>query len=582
MASSIAFVGAGPTTLYTLAALLRRSGSGFAVTIYEDQPAAGPGTPYRPGWNDPAMLSNIASIEIPPLAETLLGWMRRQPEPDLRAMGMDPCEIDERAFVPRVVLGAYFREQFDALVAQGRAKGIVIDVRTRSRVIDVANRPQGMLLTVASAAGVRETLFEHVVLATGHQWPSQQEVRPGYFLSPWPATALGRIGPSEVGIRGTSLSGIDVAMTLAVQYGEFDRADEGLVYRPQSGSEGFRMTMMSRKGLLPEADFFFQVPYAPLAVCTVEAVKRLAAEGEGDLLDRVFELFRRELILADPGYADAMSLEEATLEAFSERYFADRAAAGPFEWARVNLAEARSNHVAGVTVAWRYAILRMHDVVAMIVPRLAGAQFERFNRHLKPVFVDDYGAAPHESIERLLALHHAGKLEISALGDDYSIDTHCEGGGAVVEIGDDRRHFPAFIEAVGQRPLTALQFPFLSLLEQGIVRDEVMTEASGVSRGIVIDDLFRPMAEGIPADRLFCLGLPFIMGRHPFVQGITSSHEMGEIVGQALAAAIGEKGQSAVRPSPDMIDASAARGLSRRPDQISGHESSGRHRNAWV
>lgn len=38
--------------------------------------------------------------------------------------------------------------------------------------------------------------------------------------------------------------------------------------------------------------------------------------------------------------------------------------------------------------------------------------------------------------------------------------------------------------------------------------------------------------------RAIVLSLPFILGRHPFIQGITSSHEMGAVVGTALAAAI--------------------------------------------
>jgi hypothetical protein len=37
------------------------------------------------------------------------------------------------------------------------------------------------------------------------------------------------------------------------------------------------------------------------------------------------------------------------------------------------------------------------------------------------------------------------------------------------------------------------------------------------------------------AGRIFCLSIPFILSRHPFTQGITSSHEMGVIVGAALA-----------------------------------------------
>jgi hypothetical protein len=34
------------------------------------------------------------------------------------------------------------------------------------------------------------------------------------------------------------------------------------------------------------------------------------------------------------------------------------------------------------------------------------------------------------------------------------------------------------------------------------------------------------------------LSLPFILGRHPFHQGITSSHEMGVLVGARLAAVL--------------------------------------------
>lgn len=549
MRSSIAFVGAGPTTLYTLAALLSRATRGFAVTIFEEQATAGLGAPYRPGWNDPAMLANIASIEIPPLTETLLAWLERKSSPELDALGIDRRDIDERAFLPRVVLGQYFRDQFDALVLQARASGAEIEIRTGCRVIDVANARDGMVVTVAPRRGaLHPMLFDHVVLATGHQWPSEQQVRPGYFLSPWPAATLAAIPPVDIGLRGSSLTAIDAAVALAGAHGAFVRTDAGLTYEPAPATDGFALTMMSRKGLLPEADFFFPVPHTSLSICTEEAIDRLIATGDDDLLDAAFDLFKRELMAIDPAYGEAKGLVDATLEAFSERYFAERADADPFDWAEANLAEARANHAARITVPWRYAILQMHEVFAGVAPHLDGPQFERFARFLKPVFVDDYGAVPHESIERLLALHRAGKLTILALGDDYRIDTHRPEGGVMLLRGAERRHFPVFIEAMGQRPLSALQFPFLSLIEQGIVRDEISSGACGASRGIAINDVFHPVADNLPADRLFCLSLPFIMGRHPFIQGITSSHEMGEIVGQALSRIIGE--QTHAHPTP--------------------------------
>ncbi|OJU09274.1 MAG: FAD-dependent oxidoreductase [Caulobacterales bacterium 68-7] len=537
MTVSIAFIGAGPTTRYSLAALLDRVRDGVAVTVFEDQAAVGLGTPYRPGWNDPAMLCNIASIEIPPLTETLLAWLERQTASSLAAMGVEPGDMHERGFIPRVALGRYFGDQFARLVERARRRGVRVNLRTRTRVSDVAHVDEGVLLTIAPRRGfVDRMLFDHAVLATGHQWPTEQQVRPGYFLSPWPASGLAAIPPIQIGIRGSSLTAIDAAVAVANLHGTFVRNDRGLSYTPHAGTEAFAITMMSRKGLLPEADFYFPLPGEPLEICTRDAVER-AIERGGDLLEETFELFRREMMRLDPAYAQATGLAAATLEVFHDRYFAARAEADPFVWAEANLLEAKRNHAARITVPWRYAILRMHEIVGMIVPHLDAQQFDRFNRFFKPIFVDDYGAVPHESIERLLALHWAGKLDVLALGETYRIDAHRPEGGAVVHRDSAQRHFPVFIEATGQRPLEAIQFPFLSLLEQGVVRDEPNVDGDA-ARGISVDDAFRPIVDGMPLDRLFCLGIPFLMGKHPFVQGITSSHEMGEIVGEALARAV--------------------------------------------
>ncbi|RZJ93907.1 MAG: FAD-dependent oxidoreductase [Brevundimonas sp.] len=543
--SSIAFVGAGPTTLYALKTLLAHDVRGARITLFEAQDTAGVGTPYRPGWNDPAMLSNIASAEIPPVTETLLGWLQSQPAAELADLGVDIGRIDDRAFVPRVVLGRYFQSQLTVLAERARAAGVRLDIRTGCRVVDAANRPEGLELTIRPPVGaVETTLFDHVVLATGHQWPSRQEVRPGYFASPWPATALADVPATEVGLRGSSLTAIDVAVALAGRHGAFVRRGPQLVYEPAPGTEAFRVTMMSRKGVLPEADFYFPLPHGPLQVFTEAALRARADEGSAGLLDAVFALFKAELQRVDPDYVASVGLADATLEAFGEAYFEARTHTDPFVWAAANLAEARANHAARRTVAWRDAILRMHEVAAVIVPHLDARDFQRFNQHLKPVFVDAYAAVPHESVERMLALHAAGKLRVVALGDDHVIDTRrAEGGAALIE-GDQVQHFPIFIEATGQRPLGAIQFPFLSLLEQGVIRDDPAGDPDAASRGILIDDAFHPVAGGLPDDRLFCLSLPFILGRHPFAQGVTSSHQMGETVGRRLAQALARRGDA--------------------------------------
>jgi uncharacterized NAD(P)/FAD-binding protein YdhS len=550
---SIAFVGAGPTTIYTLCALLGALAGAVEVVIYEDQPRAGLGTPYRPGWNDPAMLSNIASIEIPPIEETLIAWLGRQPRARLVRLGIDPDEIDDHAFYPRVALGEYFLDQFNGLIARARDQGVSVEIATYCRVTDIAAEADGLRLSVAPKVGTpTERSFDQVVIATGHQWPEEPEVRPGYFLSPWPATALQRIPASRIGIRGSSLTAIDAAVALAVAHGSFLETDGTAIdYRINPGNEALSITMMSRKGLLPEADFYHPVPYEPLAICTPDAIARLIETDCPTLLDSAYDLFRQELAHADPDYATRIGLAALPLEDFAEHYFAERVSTDPFEWAARNLAEARADHETQTTVPWRYAILRMHEVLASIVPHLDVEALEQFNLHLKPVFVDEYATVPHLSIERLLALHRAGRLAVAALGPNHRVNTHGDAPGAIVTIDGDRQQFPVFIDATGQRPLAVEDFPFQSLIDQGVVRNAEASEPNA-PKGVTVDEHFHPVSESLAARRLFCLSIPFILGRHPFIQGITSSHEMGEVVGARLAQAIADgadAGPSETAPS---------------------------------
>jgi uncharacterized NAD(P)/FAD-binding protein YdhS len=539
MPLSIAFVGAGPTTLYTLCALLNETKAVMDVTIYEEQPRAGLGTPYRPGWNDPAMLSNIASIEIPPIDETLIAWLERQPRARLVRLGVDPDEIDDHAFYPRLALGEYFLDQFDALIARARDRGMRVEIAPNCRVTDIAAEHDGLRLSVTPATGgAHERRFDRVVLATGHHWPEEPEVRPGYFLSPWPATALQRIPATDVGIRGSSLTAIDAAVALAVAHGNFiETGDTTLDYRINAGAEGLHMTMMSRKGLLPEADFYHPVPYEPLAICTPDAMNTLIESACDTLLENAFALFKAELAHADPDYAARLDLSALEIDEFADRYFAERVAADPFDWATANLDEARADYETRSTVPWRYAILRMHEVLALIVPHLSDDALDRFNSYLKPIFVDEYATVPHLSILRLLALHRSGHLDVMALGSRYRVDSHGGDTGATVIVEGKRHHFPVFIDATGQRPLAIDAFPFQTLLDQRVICDAAHGDPDG-AKGVAVDAAFHPVSDNPAAQSLYCLSIPFILGRHPFVQGITSSHEMGEIVAADLARAI--------------------------------------------
>jgi uncharacterized NAD(P)/FAD-binding protein YdhS len=547
----VAIIGSGPTGIYTLNGLIKAVRP-LSISVFEIEADPGKGTPYHPHINDRVMLSNIASIELPAIRETLVEWLRRQPDPELLRLGVERVDIQERSFYPRVVLGEFLQSQFRQVVEIGRANGHTIEVKPRHRVADIKLQPHDIRLTVDMPDGERRSYaFDHVVMATGHNWPETTEVKPGYFVSPWPAPVLKTIGPGSVGILGTSLSAIDALITVATAHGAFYLDDGGqLQFKSAAASEDFKACLMSRKGLLPEADFYCPYPYAPLHFCTIEAVQNLITRGSKGLLDQVFELFKREIAFCDPDYAAKIGLALLNVDTLASAYFADRETADPFVRAASNLAEAKQNKAKRYTVEWRYAILRMHEVIALAVPHLDKEDLVRFHKHFKSVFVDDYATVPHESIERLLALRRAGKLDILKLGGEYKIDTDHVKRGAIVRHRGNEDVFEAFIDATGQASLSIRDLPFPSLLAQDVLRRARTTESSPIldaetneesvpTGGIDLDEAFRPKFEEMLSNQLYCAAISFLLHKMPFVQGLTSSHQIGGIVSRAIIEEIG-------------------------------------------
>src|SRR3984885_15609970 len=110
MTPRVAIIGSGPTGIYTLKGLAGGRGP-MSITIFEIEADAGKGTPYHPHINDQAMLANIASVELPAICETLVDWLRRQPDMELQRLNVERAAIREREFYPRVILGEFLQSQ---------------------------------------------------------------------------------------------------------------------------------------------------------------------------------------------------------------------------------------------------------------------------------------------------------------------------------------------------------------------------------------------------------------------------------------------------------------------------------------
>ena len=487
------------------------------IVIIEKGETAGLGTPYSPETSSKWMLANIASIEIPPLAETYLQWLRRQDSKHLKSYGLEQATLHERQFTPRLLLGEYFRDQFQQILQKARAQGVEVIVKEFCEVCDVQARDD--ILNLLTLSGETIGPFEKVILATGHSFPADDEATESYFPSPWSGLIQADIPPCRVGILGTSLSAIDAAMAVAVQHGQFQHAQGKLLF--ETHVVDLKISMMSWTGVLPEADFYCPIPYQPLTVMTDEALRTCRAAPHS--LDAMFDLLRQEIQLVDPSYALSIGLQELTADNFSEAYFAAREQEDPFGWARQNLDEVEKNKALKITVPWRYALLRMHEMVATIVGDMSESDRARFNKGLKSVFVDNYAAVPSESIRRMLALHDAGVLSVLALGHDYEMQR--KSAETVIVAKGITYHFDVFIDARGQRPLTTNDLPFPTL------------RAALLKIGQEYPDLgtdYSVMGSNAYGGKLVLAAIPFLMHDRPFVQGITACAEIAEAIARGF------------------------------------------------
>lgn len=538
--TTIGIVGTGPSGIYSLMHLIGLPAT-LRITMFEQNHRAGVGTPYDPETNDPAMLANIASIELPPVTETLVDWLNTRTDDELSEIHISRAEISDRAFYPRVLIGAYYHDQLGKLVARAEAKGHTVEILTRHHVVDVVVHEADVVIQVETDGATRLQAFDYAIVASGHQERDAEDEHEQLDHA-YAKRDVETWRDARIGVLGTSLSAIDVAIGTAAEAGRFVREDGRLVYVTNDPAASFSVTLMSRRGLLPEADFYCPIPYEPLIHCTPEQVEVICTDGQGDCLDRMFELFKTKLASADPGYADGIGLQFLTPDNFAEVYFSARERVPAFDWSEANLAEAKANARARKTVAWRYAILRMHEVFGNAVRLLDERDRKRFFKGLKQVFVDNYAAVPPLSIERLLALRDAGKVRILRLGNDYTLQSNDETGTTRIQAESGEEEFDIMVDARGQPALTLQELPFPTLRLQIIANERANDPsftADDVSdlldSGVEVDEAYA-LNDGIYClSRVYCLSIPHLLKLHPFIQGLTSCQELARVMAESLA-----------------------------------------------
>lgn len=522
----IAIVGGGPTAVYTLKNLLQKS-ERLEVTIFEAGSVAGCGIPYSEQHNTADMMANITSVEIPPVLTSLADWIRAADRSLLRRFGIEREKVGDRDFYPRILIGSYYIDQLSRMIQGAAAAGHTISVKSQTRVTDI--QPHGTRFEVffADDAGSARERFDSVVIATGHLTdvePSQP--RPGLYRSPYPSQEL-KLGRDRAClVLGSSLSAIDAVVALASRYGRFEGEGNDLCFHPRGG-EKLRLVMASRKGVLPDADFYYPIPEEPLLIFTPARLKALQKSGKTGFLAKAVKLFRQQLEADDPEFYRSLTIKRFTPESFTKAYFASRTARRGFAAIKENLEESQRNYRDRRIVMWRYTLMRAHEVFGEVVPFLDRRDLTRFRRYLAPVFADAYGCVPHLSVQRILALHRAGCLDLVALGNKGTIRY---GAGLFTLSRDgEEQTFETFVDARGQEMASIADLGFHRLDEALETQDFLRR-----SRHEREDDQFRiPLREQLNPD-IFCISIPVMMKRYPFAQGLVACSDAAELVAKAI------------------------------------------------
>lgn len=521
----VALVGGGPTAVYTLKYLLQKADP-LHITVFEAGKVAGCGTPYSEEYNSPDMMANITSVEIPPVMTSLADWVRSADGAMLKRFDVVREEITERDYYPRILLGQYYQDQLERLI-QARPPWHDVAIATESRVQDIIPNRRGFSVSVEHRNTAVEHYFDAVVMATGHlTGPIKAKPTAGLFRSPYPVKNLSLGDDCAALILGSSLSAIDAVVALALQYGAFSGAEGDLSYKTRS-DRPLRLVMASRKGTVPDADFFYPIPEEPLLIFTIAQLEKLRGRGQAGLLSKAFKLFKQQLITDDAEFVRSLSLPRFTPEAFSKAYFEMRKQRHGFKAMAEDLAEAKRGYRDRRVLMWRYTMMRAHEVFGTIVPFLDDRDLQRFQHSLAPVFADAYGCVPHLSISRLLALHRAGCLDIVALGEDGSI--RYGEGRFTLQCEGRTQAFETLIDARGQNPATISELGFHKLHE-ALATQAVLKRSPGQSE----DHQFRLRLGRHSVADIFCISIPVMMDRYPFAQGLVACSEAAGVVAAAL------------------------------------------------
>jgi uncharacterized NAD(P)/FAD-binding protein YdhS len=555
----IAIVGAGPAGLFMYKKIVEARLMEFEVHLFEKKDKIGSGMPYSEEGARCEHVTNISESEMPPMDQTVGEWLKQVPDHVLSEYHFERKSFKEDHVLPRLLFGRYLEDQFAHLLAAGKRAHIKTFTHLRYSVEDIVHLPNTQQVRVV-VADQETPLFDLVVICSGHNWKfTFEETVDGYFDSPYPPSKLNIRFNDPIAIRGTSLTAFDAIRTLARANGAFHRDEDGTVgYTLSEESEGFRLVLHSRNGMLPAIRFHLEDPLISTAsIMTRKEVRAHVEQNDGFLsLDYMFERnFKNQFIHRDPKFH--AFIKDMSVEEFVSAMMALRDRLPPIQLFKSEYAEAQKSFKRRQSIHWKEMLVVLSYALNYPAKYFSAEDMLRYQKTLAPLISIIIASAPQESCVELLALHQAGVLDILAVGENSVIEP--KGPGDIVfkyvsEEGEQvEAHYKMFVDCIGQRQLSWRDLPFPSLVEDESVspayirfrspeQAEKLIEAgsqtvvkfpSGVYylrvSGLAINDSFQVVDKyGIANNQIYMMAVPYIGGYNPDYSGLDFCEEASD------------------------------------------------------
>jgi uncharacterized NAD(P)/FAD-binding protein YdhS len=547
----IAILGGGPGGLFMFKRLVESGIDDLYIDIFEKRTALGVGMPYSAAGANDEHITNVSGNEIPLLVTPIAEWIKTVPAETLEHFHVNE-KFNDFKVLPRLFFGQYLSAQFDLLRKKAHQLGIEHQVHFDSRVTDIIDDTDQITVEIN---GGQLFKYHTVIICTGHNWPVKHEgIVPGYFESPYPPSKLALKLNHPVAIKGSSLTAVDAIRTLARHHGTFKRKKESTIFELREEHSNFKMVLHTRNGMLPAVRFHLDNSHLENdALLTPAEIAECIASNNGFLsLDFVFEKDFKEIFRTkDPDFYQR--IKDMRVEEFVEDMMALREHVDPFQLLRAEYLEAEKSIKRKESIYWKEMLGVLSFAMNYPAKHFSAEDMIRLQKVLLPLISIVIAYIPQSSTEELLALHHAGLLEIVPVGEDSKVEPKA-GGGAIYYYDDQAVFFNTFVDCVGQPHLNYEDFPFKSLMNQKRISParlkfgsaeegkKALDEGKNVEKGtvddyylhvpgITINDNFQIIDQyGAYNPRIYIMAVPYIGGYNPDYSGLDFCEKASSVI----------------------------------------------------